>query len=257
MIQPNRTLAKINIKSTKLQNPLASVQLKSSSRSTRYIPPINQIAKTKSHRLNHNNKSIKDLKAKEREVSPPEIAEPKPDSDKLSKSLLTNTQYQDPLPSINSNHINGYNAYRFLGSGAFGSVFSAFGKNGRVAIKKVKIDKQYINREVEILKMLNSVNCLKLIDSYTITEQSNHINQSASSIPTLIKLNSDNKTSDFENAQSYFSEHNNNESFQQKKTSENIPHIKDSKTVANLKDIQQDSTITYQYIVTEQMPYSL
>ncbi|OHT09953.1 hypothetical protein TRFO_21052 [Tritrichomonas foetus] len=75
-----------------------------------------------------------------------------------------------------------YNPYMKLGAGVFGTVYSAFGKDGRkVAIKKVKIDPRFVNRELEILNMIDSPFCLKLIDHYIITNPNSHLN--ANSIP--------------------------------------------------------------------------
>lgn len=55
-----------------------------------------------------------------------------------------------------------------VGSGTFGTVFKARDKKTleTVAIKKVYQDKNYKNRELEILKILNHPNVLSMKDSY-------------------------------------------------------------------------------------------
>lgn len=60
-----------------------------------------------------------------------------------------------------------YLGYRLIGSGTFGSVYKARTIAGKVvAIKSVKQDPQYKNRELEILKILHSRYCIKLKDHY-------------------------------------------------------------------------------------------
>jgi serine/threonine protein kinase len=55
-----------------------------------------------------------------------------------------------------------------VGSGTFGTVFKARDKKTLeiVAIKKVYQDKNYKNRELDILKTLNHTNVLSMKDSY-------------------------------------------------------------------------------------------
>jgi serine/threonine protein kinase len=55
-----------------------------------------------------------------------------------------------------------------VGSGTFGTVFKARDKKTLeiVAIKKVYQDKNYKNRELDILKTLNHPNVLSMKDSY-------------------------------------------------------------------------------------------
>ncbi len=55
-----------------------------------------------------------------------------------------------------------------MGSGTFGTVFKVRDKKTLeiVAIKKVYQDKNYKNRELDILKTLNHPNVLSMKDSY-------------------------------------------------------------------------------------------
>lgn len=55
-----------------------------------------------------------------------------------------------------------------MGSGTFGTVYKATDKKTLeiVAIKKVYQDKNYKNRELDILKSLNHPNVLSMKDSY-------------------------------------------------------------------------------------------
>lgn len=60
-----------------------------------------------------------------------------------------------------------YSDAKLIGSGAFGSVYKAKTAQGRtVAIKRIKVDKRFKDREVAIMETLNHPFCLKLLDSY-------------------------------------------------------------------------------------------
>jgi glycogen synthase kinase 3 beta len=60
-----------------------------------------------------------------------------------------------------------YAPLKVLGTGAFGTVYSAKAPDGSiVAIKKVLQDPKYHNRELDILKLLNHKNCITLKGSF-------------------------------------------------------------------------------------------
>lgn len=63
---------------------------------------------------------------------------------------------------------NRYEMEQKVGSGTFGTVHKARDKKSleTVAIKKVYQDKNYKNRELDILKMLNHPNVLMMKDSF-------------------------------------------------------------------------------------------
>ena len=60
-----------------------------------------------------------------------------------------------------------YTPINIIGKGAFGIVYCARTKTGQiVAIKKVLIDPQYKNRELEIIKSIRHPNCISLIEAF-------------------------------------------------------------------------------------------
>ena len=63
---------------------------------------------------------------------------------------------------------NRYQQDKKVGSGTFGTVYKARDKKTLdvVAIKKVYQDKNYKNRELDILRMLNHPNVLSMKDSF-------------------------------------------------------------------------------------------
>jgi len=64
-----------------------------------------------------------------------------------------------------------YEMVRVIGVGTFGSVFMVKNNNGEfLALKKVKQDYNFKNRELEIICKISHPNCLKYIDHY-ITEE--------------------------------------------------------------------------------------
>lgn len=80
--------------------------------------------------------------------------------------------------------------YRFLrvvGEGAFGTVYTAKAQGNKiVAIKKVLIDPNYMNREMDVLKILHHQNCISLINQFTTREGSK---QYANYVMEYIPLN--------------------------------------------------------------------
>ena len=70
--------------------------------------------------------------------------------------------------------------YRFLkvvGEGAFGKVYTARDSNNKiVAIKKVRSDPNYIDREMDMLKRLHHPNCISLLNQFTTREGRNIYN---------------------------------------------------------------------------------
>ena len=61
-----------------------------------------------------------------------------------------------------------YFPVKIIGKGAFGVVFCARASNGEVvAVKKVLIDPQFKNRELEIIKSVRHHNCIGLKDAFT------------------------------------------------------------------------------------------
>lgn len=60
-----------------------------------------------------------------------------------------------------------YKPISIVGQGAFGVVYSARSPDDSiVAIKKVLIDPRYKNREYDILKKLNNINCVKMLTAF-------------------------------------------------------------------------------------------
>jgi len=60
-----------------------------------------------------------------------------------------------------------YKVINVIGQGTFGVVFLSFDKNyRRVAVKKVRIDPNFKNRELEIMQKVHCQNCLALLDFY-------------------------------------------------------------------------------------------
>lgn len=66
-----------------------------------------------------------------------------------------------------------YVGMRLIGTGTFGSVYRAKASGGKiVAIKRVLQDSRYKNRELDILKQLQSRYCIRLLD-YFMTKKNN------------------------------------------------------------------------------------
>jgi len=64
-----------------------------------------------------------------------------------------------------------YRIIRKIGQGTFGKVYEAEDENKkRVAIKRVEKNSNAISREVDILKMINHENCVKLVDVFYTSE---------------------------------------------------------------------------------------
>ena len=60
-----------------------------------------------------------------------------------------------------------YRPLMILGRGSFGTVYSSMGPTGEaVAVKKIKVLPNQTNRELDVLKKLNSPFCLRLIDNF-------------------------------------------------------------------------------------------
>jgi serine/threonine protein kinase len=77
----------------------------------------------------------------------------------------------EPLKMNQTNELKGearYQQDKKVGSGTFGTVFKARDKKTLdvVAIKKVFQDKNYKNRELDILRILNHPNVLSMKDSF-------------------------------------------------------------------------------------------
>jgi serine/threonine protein kinase len=77
----------------------------------------------------------------------------------------------DEIKSARVSQKQNYRFVKAIGKGAFGTVFAAKDKKDKlVAIKKVRFDPRFMNREVDILKQLNNKNCVKLIHYYNTCE---------------------------------------------------------------------------------------
>jgi len=60
-----------------------------------------------------------------------------------------------------------YQIIRLIGQGTFGKVYEAIDDNNRrVAIKRVEKSGNFVSREVDVLRSLDHVNCLKLLDVF-------------------------------------------------------------------------------------------
>ena len=74
------------------------------------------------------------------------------------------------LPSkstVKTPHKIRYKSIEIIGQGAFGVVYSARTEDGSiVAIKRVMIDPRYKNREYDILKKINNINCIRMLNVY-------------------------------------------------------------------------------------------
>ena len=76
-----------------------------------------------------------------------------------------------PQPQRSARFRPQYQTLKVIGEGAFGVVYTAKGPGNKiVAIKKVYDDPRYINREGDMLKMLNHPNCVKLLNLYRTHE---------------------------------------------------------------------------------------
>lgn len=75
------------------------------------------------------------------------------------------------IQSARAPQIPNYEFVKTIGRGAFGIVVAAKDSNGCVvAIKKVKLDPHFVNRELEILKELDSKYCIRLINYFNTRE---------------------------------------------------------------------------------------
>lgn len=83
----------------------------------------------------------------------------------MKPTVDINKSTKNEKPFVGSNR---YEIDKQVGSGTFGTVHKARDKKTLeiVAIKKVYQDKNYKNRELDILKMLNHPNVLSMKDSY-------------------------------------------------------------------------------------------
>lgn len=64
-----------------------------------------------------------------------------------------------------------YRPIKVIGKGAFGVVYCSKGRNGElVAVKKVRLNPHYKNRELDILRELDHPNCIKLLDEFKTNE---------------------------------------------------------------------------------------
>ena len=72
-----------------------------------------------------------------------------------------------PQASARQTRDHTYKPINVLGQGAFGTVYSAKGPNGLlVAVKRVRQDPRFKNRELDILKQVNNKYCVSLQDSF-------------------------------------------------------------------------------------------
>lgn len=66
-----------------------------------------------------------------------------------------------------------YQILRLIGQGTFGRVYEALDeKKGKVAIKRVEKNANFISREADILKIVNHANCIKLLDVFYSYDES-------------------------------------------------------------------------------------
>lgn len=76
-----------------------------------------------------------------------------------------------PAPVMEEKRQKKYKILRKIGEGTFGKVYEAEDENNRkVAIKRIEKSSNTISREVDILKMMNHENCIKLIDVFYTSE---------------------------------------------------------------------------------------
>ena len=90
---------------------------------------------------------------------------------RLTLHGINQKSFNNAIKSARNANDQQYRVISVIGKGAFGVVCLGKWRNGQtVAIKKALYDQKYINREHDILKMLNHPNCVKLFHYFISKE---------------------------------------------------------------------------------------